>query len=168
MEELDQTAPPTEAAATPQPEPVSETHPSSMRMLLVAIVIIIGLLGAFQVGIVVGFHKAASSFQWGESYHQVFAGPRQGFLSPMDSHQFVDAHGTSGVVLKNEGVSIIINGKDAAERNVLLYRDTMIRKFNQAIPPQEIMPNDRIVIIGQPSMHGEINAKFIRVFPPQH
>lgn len=153
----------------PEPSVVAGTRrgPSSLRILLVTLAIIISLLAAFQLGIIVGFHKAATTFAWGENYHQVFAGPSQGFLAPTTSPEFMDAHGTSGVVLKNEGTSLIVNGKDAAERNVLLYRDTFIRKFDRAITPGDIMPNDRIVIIGEPSIHGEINAKFIRVFPPQ-
>jgi hypothetical protein len=140
-------------------------EPSALRVLLVSILIIVGLLAAFQIGIMVGFRKASYSFQWGENYHQTFAGPRQGFFATTSAPEFGDAHGTFGVVLKNDGSSLIIDGKDKMERNVLLYRDTMIRKLNTNIPPQLIYPNDRVVIIGEPSMHGEINAKFIRVFP---
>lgn len=161
---------PTEPKTAEVVEPASGERkgPSSVRILLGTLAIMIGLLAAFQVGIVIGFHKASTAFAWSENYHQVFAGPQKGFLAPVGSRDFADAHGTSGVVLKNEGTSIIVNGKDAAERNVLLYRDTLIRKFDRAIQVGDIQPNDRIVIIGEPSMQGEINAKFIRVFPPQH
>ena len=182
MEELNQT-PVTQTTATetvtetrpvPPPPTVDEAvvkeekiykGPSSLRILLVSILIIIALLLAFQLGIMVGYRKASTAFVWSASYHQVFAGPGQGFLAPMNSRVFVDAHGISGIVLKNEGTNIIIDGKDDTERNVLLYRDTLIRKLDQTIPPQAIVPNDRVVIIGETSLHGEINARFIRVLP---
>ena len=47
-------------------------------VVLIAIVALIALLGAFKVGMVVGYKKAGYSYRWGENYHRNFAGPRNG------------------------------------------------------------------------------------------
>jgi len=119
-----------------------------------------------QIGIIIGFKKAQFSYKWGDNYHQNFAGPKRGFLPEYDSRDFMDAHGTSGRVIKTDGNFIIINGRDNVEKIIKLNADTIIQLFKNPMPINQLMPGMEIVVIGEPNDLGQIEAKFVRVLPP--
>ncbi len=133
-----------------------------------AVAIMLVFLLTLGLGIMVGYRKAEFSYRWGENYHRVFGGPREGVLGrlppPPDSRDFIDAHGSSGVVIKNDSDLLIIRGRDDVEKPVLISTSTVIRKKRQTIGKDKIRIGDMLTAIGSPDGQGRIDAKFIRIF----
>ncbi|MCX6731373.1 MAG: hypothetical protein NTX55_00020 [Candidatus Parcubacteria bacterium] len=119
---------------------------------------IIVLLLVFAAGTIVGFKKANFSFRWAENYHQNFGGPRGGFFGQINGRDFIDAHGVFGQIIKIDGSTIVINGRDNMEKIILTTDKTVING-----PQMKV--NDYIVVIGDPNNAGQIEAKLIRLMP---
>ncbi|MBI2640716.1 MAG: hypothetical protein HYW91_02435 [Candidatus Sungbacteria bacterium] len=123
------------------------------------------LLVIFKAGVAVGFKKAGFSYRWGENYHRNFAGPRGGFLKDLRDQDFMEAHGTFGSILKIDGLTIVISGKDGTEKTILANDNTVVRRFRDEIKLSDLKEGDYIVVIGSPNDAGQIEAKLIRVMP---
>jgi len=140
-----------------------------IKIALCSIAGLIVLLLVFGAGIEVGFHKADHSFRWGENYHKNFGGPREGFMrggpKGLGQEDFIDAHGTVGQVIKIEGQTLIIKGRDGVEKTVLLKGGDEIRKGRETVAPADLKVDDMVVVIGEPNDAGQIEAKFIRLMP---
>jgi len=119
---------------------------------------IIILLLVFSIGTIVGFKKANFSFRWAENYHRNFGGPREGFFGQINGRDFIDAHGVFGQIIKIDGSTLIINGRDNTEKVVIIKNDTVING-----PQMKV--NDYIVVIGDPNNTGQIEARLIRLMP---
>ena len=136
-----------------------------IRAIIFAFTGIVIILCAFQIGIFVGYHKASFSCQWGDRYHQLFGGPRRGFFGDFEGHGFMDAHGMFGIVLKIVGNNVIIKDKDEAEKTVIVGSDVTIQRAAHIVHVGDIAIGEQVVIIGSPNEQGQIEAKFIRLFP---
>lgn len=131
------------------------------------------ILIIFGIGTFVGFKKANFSFKWGENYHQNFAGPRGGFfgdfgggfLKDFEGRDFINAHGVIGQIIKIDGSTIAIEGKDNAEKIILIENNTMINRFRETIKSSDLKVDNFIVVIGEPNDAGQIVAKLIRLLP---
>ena len=161
------------------------TKSKYFKTTLIALAGVILLLGAFSCGIFVGIRKANFSYKWGENYQRNFGGPRQmmfgrgergsrdarnpddqggnGFPGMMGPN-FINAHGTSGVVLKIDGATLVIKGNDNIEKTVLTTDQTTIRSQRGDIGVSDIKADDNVMVIGNPNDAGQIEAKFVRVF----
>ena len=140
------------------------SHPS-FRPVLWTLLVGIVLLGVFQMGVFVGYHRASFSYRWGENYHRMFGGPRHGFFGGMWDRDYTDAHGIFGTVLKLDGDTLIIKDKDNTEKTILMTTSTVIRAGRDTLRPADLAPNTQVVIIGTPNAGGQIEAKLIRIFP---
>jgi len=161
--------------------------------------IIIGLAGLavviliFGAGIFIGEMKARFSYRWAENYHQNFAGPRGGFFGDVSGQgqDFIEAHGTFGQIIKIDPsassgqapsassgqapsassgqATLIIKGRDNVEKIILLKQDTTIRSPRETVKPSDLKVGDYVVVIGEPNISGQIEAKFIRIMlaPPK-
>jgi hypothetical protein len=135
---------------------------------------IILLLSSFSFGMYVGEKKEAFKYKWGENYGRFFGEPRQGFFPgksggiPIGPIGGMNAFGNGGIVLKINGNMLAIKGDDGYEKIIAVTSSTVIRELNGDIALNAIKPGDAIVIIGDPNNSGQIQAKFIRVFPPQN
>lgn len=127
---------------------------------------LIVVLFIFKVGMVVGSRKADFSSRWGEKYHQNFAGPRGGFFNDLGREDFIEANGVFGQVIKIDGQTLVVKGRDNVERIVLVKEDTAIMRFREKIKPSDLKNDDYVVVIGEPNDNGQIEAKLIRVLPP--
>jgi len=136
------------------------------KIILAAIAAIIMFLLVFKAGTIVGFRKASFSYQWGENYHQNFAGPRGGFLGDFRGNDFIDPHGVIGQIIKIDGQTIIIKGKDNVEKIIIVNDGTLIRRQRDTLKAADLKVDDYIVTIGDPNDAGQIEAKFIRLMPP--
>jgi len=125
----------------------------------------------FQAGMAVGFRKARFSYQWGENYHKMFGGPRGGFAGDFrrdfEGRDFMNANGVTGAVLKVDGRTFVIRGVDGNEQVVVLTDSTVIRAGRGTVKPEDLTTEDSVVVIGEPDASGQIEAKFIRVFPAE-
>ena len=130
---------------------------------LAAIVILFLIFGA---GMYVGYHKARFSYQWAENYHKNFAGPRGGFFSDFGGKDLIDSHGVSGQIMKIDGSTLVIKGRDNVEKIVVIKDDTTIERFREIIKSSDLKVDDFIVVIGEPNNPGQIEAKFLRIMPP--
>ncbi len=126
------------------------------------------LLVTFQVGVFVGFHKAAASYKFGEGYYKTFGHnehDRSG-LGRMSTGRFSEAHGNIGKILKIEPSSLVIEGKDGLEKVIRLDSETEIRRFRDKVVLADLNLGEFVVVIGEPNSNAEIIAKFIRILPP--
>lgn len=127
------------------------------------------LVGTFSIGIAVGYRKARFSYAWGENYHRNFAGPRGGFIrnfgQEMSGGDFVGGHGTFGQIIDLRDQQIVVRGKDTIEKVIVVTSDTDIQRFKDSIQMSDLVLDESIVVIGEPSDQGTIEAKFIRVMP---
>lgn len=127
----------------------------------------------FRIGVSVGYKKANYSFKWGEQYHQNFAGPRRGFfdrtmggmMEVFDDRDFTDAHGVFGRILDIDESFLVIRGADNIEKTIFVASSVPVLRFREVLPLTEIKVDDQVVVIGAPSSSGQIEARFIRLFP---
>jgi hypothetical protein len=143
---------------------LSESKTARNVLWIIGISII--LLLVFKAGISVGFKKAEFSYRLGERYYRGFTGPRQGFPADLKENDFLMSHGTFGSVISVSSSSLIVQDRNKAERVIILSDKTAIVKFRDTIKPENLKPNDQLVVVGSPNASGEIEAKLIRVLPP--
>ncbi len=124
------------------------------------------LLLVFGLGMAVGFKKANFSYQWGENYHRNFGGPRGGFFQDFAGRDFVGSNGVFGQIIKIELPNLIVGGNNNTEKIIILKTDTVIRRLNETISPNDLKTDDYVTIIGSPNDAGQIEAKLIRIMPP--
>jgi hypothetical protein len=141
----------------------------SFKVGLIALGTFIVLFLVFKAGVFVGYKKAQFSYRWGENYHRNFAGPRGGFFGDFgrgfgDRGDFINAHGTFGSVIKIDGTTVIVKGRDDIEKTILVPDDAAIRRGRESIKVSALKVDDKIVVIGSPNEQGQIEAKLIRVF----
>ena len=138
-----------------------------IKLAMTAVALAVLLLAAFKAGEFAAYHKARFSYRWGENYHRMFAGPREGLfrgLRDFSGNGFLNAHGTAGSVMKIGGMTLIIKTKDAMEETVLVSDKTTIRRGGETVRISDLKTDDMVVVIGSPDDQGQIQAKFIRVF----
>jgi hypothetical protein len=129
--------------------------------------VLIFLVG-FRVGLTVGARKADFSYHWGENYHRNFGGPRGGFMMMKDfgDRDFIEANGAFGQIIKIDGPTLVIKGRNDVEKIILLKEGAVIKRFMETIKPMDLKLDDHIVVIGEPNDAGQIEAKLIRIIPP--
>lgn len=140
-----------------------------LKWLVVGLVGFVAVCLIFGLGLIVGGLKARFSYRWAENYHRNFAGPKGGFLGnwqkiPPLPGEFIEGHGTFGEIIKIEGESLIVKGKDDVEKVILVSADTVIENFRVKMGKEDIKTGDNVVIIGSPNEQGQIEAKLIRFF----
>jgi hypothetical protein len=146
-------------------EPTKTSNYPALRIALFLIATLILLLAVFQLGMMVGFRKAAFTLHWNEHYQQNLVGPAPRMFEPPNSDAYINAHGVSGKVLRNEGMQLILQDRDALEKSVRMNDRTLIRRLRDGVSSSRIMIDDHVIILGEPNSNGEINAKFIRILP---
>lgn len=142
------------------------------KKIIIVVSIIIILTVVFGAGLGIGYRKARFSYQWGDNYHKMFGGPRQGFMRQMPppfrmTDDFINSHGTTGSIIKIDGGSLIIKGNDNVEKTIVVTDKTAIVSGRQNIKVSDLRVGDLTVTIGSPNNSGQIEAKLIRVFNSQ-
>ena len=108
-----------------------------------------------------------TDYQWGDNYYHNFAGPRPGILGELaPDHEFMEAHGTFGTVIKVDSADIIVSDQNGGEKLITVSTSTIMKDQQNSITLSDLKPNDSVVIIGEPDASGTISAKLIRVLPP--
>lgn len=137
------------------------------KKIIVGILLFIISLFIFKVGIFIGSRRADFAFKWGENYHKNFAGPREGFFNEFMGRDFIDANGVFGQIIKIDGQTLVIKSTNDAEKVVLIKDDTTIRRFRDDLKFSDLKVDDVVIIIGNPNDEGQIEAKLIRIMPPE-
>ena len=123
----------------------------SFKIIALAVGAVILLLLVFGTGVKVGTLKAHYSYKLAENYHRNFG-------------DFINAHGTSGLIIKIDGSTLIVKSGDNVEKTILISDQTTITSRRKTIKAGDLKVDDRVVIIGSPNEQGQIEAKFIRLF----
>lgn len=134
--------------------------------IMIAIIALAILLLGFKLGTVVGARKADFSCRWSDNYHQNFGGPQKGFLQGLGDKDFIEANGTFGQIIKIDGSTLVVKGRNDMEKVVLVNDATVIKSFQDTIKAADLKVDSLVVIIGEPNAAGQIEAKLIRVMPP--
>ncbi|HRY63001.1 MAG TPA: hypothetical protein P5267_00105 [Patescibacteria group bacterium] len=138
----------------------------AFKVSLIALGLFIIILVSFQAGLLVGFRKAGFSYRWEENYHRNFAGPKGGFIDDLRGREFIESSGVFGPIIKIDGQSVVIRGKDNVEKIIMIKSDAVIRRGKENLKLSDLRVDDPLVVIGEPNDAGQIEAKLIRVMPP--
>jgi hypothetical protein len=144
-------------------------HDLLKKIIKIAVVFLAAVL-IFGAGVFVGQMKAKFSYGWAENYHRNFGGPRGGFIGDWRNRplpppeDFVGGHGIFGPIIKIDGSTLTINGKNGVETVVLVSDQTGIRSPQGVLKIGDLKVDDQITVIGLPNSQGQIEAKLIRVF----
>lgn len=134
--------------------------------VIIAVIVLMILLLGFKIGSIVGARKADFSCRWSDNYHQNFGGPQKGFLQGLGDRDFIEANGTFGQIIKIDGSTLVVKGRNDVEKVVLVNDATVIKNFQNTIKAGDLKVDNLVVIIGEPNVSGQIEAKLIRVIPP--
>ena len=141
----------------------------TLKWAIVGIAIFVLVLLIFGTGMFVGMMKARFSFRWAENYHRNFGGPQGGFMSGWQmmppGGEFIESYGTLGQIIKIDGSTIVIKGRNDVEKIILVKDDTVIKRLEKNIKLNNLTVDDFVVVIGEPNEAGQIEAKLIRVLP---
>jgi hypothetical protein len=124
----------------------------TFRRILLIIIIILAALTIFQLGMLVGYRKAQFTNELGENYARGFGRP-----------EMPGGHGAVGTIVRVDLPSIIIEGPDNLEKEVLVSSSTLIRSLDQNASTSALQTNAIVTIIGTPNNQGQIVANLIRI-----
>jgi len=146
-----------------------DTNKFFQSKLFLGIILGIGalviLLFGFKVGEIVGAKKADFSCRWSDNYQRNFGGPRGGFPGGFGDQDFIEANGTFGQVIKIDGATLVVGGRNDIEKVILVKDVTAIKRLQETIKLSDLKVDDFVVVIGQANGSGQIEAKLIRVMP---
>ena len=134
--------------------------------VILGLAALVVLLFVFRAGMTVGIKKADFSCRWSDNYHQNFGGPRGGFLGGFNDRDFLEANGTVGQIIKIDGGTLVVDGRGNVEKIITTDDKTVIKRLAETIKPFDLKVDEMIVVIGEPNVAGQIEAKLIRVMPP--
>jgi hypothetical protein len=132
----------------------------SFPKVLTGIGIALGVIVIFEAGVAVGRHEGVFSSRWGQNYERNFGGSSMN----MDGHGPM-ANGALGKVLQVSSSTILIADQNNQEQRVVLTDDTIIRDHETTVASTSIAVGTFVIVLGEPNMNGEIEAKLIRVIP---
>ena len=141
-----------------------------LKKIIKIVVVFSAMVLVFGAGVFVGQMKAKFSYRWAENYHQNFGGPRGGFMGDWrrrllpPPEDFVGGHGIFGPIIKIDGSTLTINGKNGVETAVFVSIQTEIRSPLGVLKISDLKLDDQITVIGSPNSQGQVEAKLIRVF----
>jgi hypothetical protein len=131
---------------------------AKVRAILIIIGGVIVLLVVFAFGASVGYHRGLFADRFGENYFRNFYGDPAGKMS-------LTMHGVAGNVIDVSSATIAVEAADGDEQSVLVLPTTVIREQDDTITVGNMAVGDMITVIGDPTTEGQIEARFIRVFP---
>lgn len=133
------------------------------RNLSLAFLTVLAVLGIFQAGVFVGYHKAFLARRlMGNDMRGPGPGGSMGFVTEGD---IASGHGAVGQIVKISLPQIIVADKDRSEKDILVSSETKIRQFRNELTASQLKVDDFVVILGAPNNNGQIAAKFIRLLP---
>lgn len=134
-----------------------------VRRILLGIAVLIVFFGAFWLGMEVGERKAQHASRWSEQYGRMFNSPRGPGRMPFGAPMFPPSHGVFGKVVSVSGNSVVVQGPDGVEQNVLVTTSTQIRNGRDQVKIDGISLNADVGVFGAPNHQGQIDARLIRV-----
>jgi RNase P/RNase MRP subunit p29 len=137
-------------------------HSKIFKFSIVLLAELILLIGAFSLGMNVGFRKAGFTYSWSQNYPNNFGG-RPALTAPPPSSAFFNPHGLDGTILNSDKNTLVLKDEDSTEKTVLISSQTSIRMNFQNLKAADLKAGEEVVVIGEPNPQGQIEAKLIRV-----
>jgi hypothetical protein len=142
------------------------------------------LVLAFAGGVKVGLHKAKFSGNFDKHYEENFAGKGRGGddRGGKDSRgnkggmmggrgmmemgpEFRNGHGTAGEMVSVSGDTLILKDKDNQEISVRISDQSIVNRGKDQIGINDLIPGERLVVVGKPGEDGVIAGLIVRVLP---
>ncbi len=124
------------------------------------------LLIGFAFGISVGERKERHFAERNQNFQGMFV-PRPELMMrgalPIGQVPLSPAHGVFGKVLTVSWPSIVIEGPDQTEQEVVATQATQIRLGRGAANADQIRPGTVVAVFGIPNANGQIEAELIRL-----
>lgn len=141
----------------------------SKKFVFIIVVLVVSLV-IFRVGMSFGYRRAIFASEWGRNYYKNFYGEREQSQSHASMFGFSDngfmgTNGAVGTILGVSSSTIAMKGKDNVEKSIIVNTSTVVRLGHENIKLSDLKAGDNIAVIGGPNSGGQIEAKFIRVFP---
>ncbi len=141
-----------------------------IKTMLVVLGAVIVLLLVFGLGLAVGYRKAMFASRWGANYFRNFFGAAHpGLLGMYDVDNLVQApfaaHGAAGEVVDVASATLSVESPFGNEQSIVVLPGTVIRAFDGGASLDDIGAGEWVTVIGAPNGAGQIEARFIRVFP---
>ena len=136
------------------------------RILLACLGALILIVGSFSLGVNVGERKARHLSGWAENYGRMFP-MRRDFPGdmPFAPPPMSESHGVFGKVLSVSDQTVVVQGQDGVEQNVLMTSSTEIRIGRDQAKASDIKPDEDASVFGTPNDKGQIEARLIRLMP---
>ncbi len=142
----------------------------TLKWIIIGLTIFVAAVLIFGAGMFVGTMKARFSYRWAENYHRNFGGPQGGFMDDLrmmpPNSEFIESYGTFGQIIKIDGSTLVIKGRNDIEKIILIKDDTIIKRGGKTIKPADLKVDEYIMVIGEPNDAGQIEAKLIRLLSP--
>jgi len=132
---------------------------------LTVIGIVLGVLVVFSLGAAVGYRRALFASRFGEEYSRNFGVPGPMGMGVPTGPMSFSMHGVAGRVIDVASASLAVDDPQGNEQSVAVVPATVIREDDDTILIDAIEVGDMITAIGGPNQDGQIEARFIRVFP---
>lgn len=136
----------------------------AFKGVLAGILITIVALLIFQAGVTMGYRKATFDHRLGDNYFRAFDG-RPGKFVVFRGDRAIAEHGAAGKVVSIDLPTFVVAGPDGIEKVVLVQDDTVIRRFEEQIKPEDLKVDDFTVVLGEPNENSQVEAKLIRILP---
>jgi Domain of unknown function (DUF5666) len=127
-------------------------HSKDFRYVLIALVVVIFLILAFQVGETVGIRRAEFGNRFGDNYMHAFGEEGRPF-----------GYGASGRVVSVSGNTFTVALPDQSERMVSIEPTTLIRELRNSASTSNLAVDDSVIVIGSPTSNGVIDARLVRI-----
>jgi hypothetical protein len=143
--------------------------PSFTKVLLV-VGIIASVLIVFNAGFFVGFRKSSFLCGWSKNYSRNF-GERLDFR--MKGPDFIrdgkapNSHGVIGKIISISLPEVVVSDNSGIEKIVVIDTDTKIMSFREEVKQENLKTDSFIMVIGSPNNESKIEAKLIRIMPPE-
>jgi len=140
----------------------------AFKGVLVGIFIAIVSLVIFQLGVVVGGHKASFACRFGDNFERNFKDPKGKFMqrSIPGGNNIPGGHGAAGKVISIALPLMVVSSPDNLEKTVVIGSDTQVREFRNSISVDSLKVGDFVIVLGNPNKEGQVDAKLIRLAPP--
>lgn len=86
-------------------------------------------------------------------------------MGGFNNRGYLRSHGAIGEILKIDGSTITVQGRDEAEKIVLLDDKTKFEKDDQDVKASDLKVGDSVFVIGGPNDAGQVRAKVLRIVP---
>jgi hypothetical protein len=134
------------------------------RHLLWTLCGLLVVLVAFGLGLLVGYRRAIFAADFGARYYRTafgdpFGQPMIGAMAPGP----MIMHGVAGQVIDVSTGTVLVRDVHGNEAMISVVSGTPVRNKDGTISIRDILPQDQIVVIGDPGVNGDVRARFIRI-----